>query len=68
MSSGLFLVFAVVYVALFLTLGITALRKGHWLWFVVGELTTKQLELLRELVPAVLTCSSIQPILLPRSS
>lgn len=36
MSSGLFLVFAVVYVALFLTLGITALRKGHWLWFVVG--------------------------------
>jgi ATP/ADP translocase len=36
MSTGLIVVLAVVYVAVFLTLGVTAIRKGHWLWFVVG--------------------------------
>ena len=36
MGTGLIVVLAVVYVAVFLTLGVTAIRKGHWLWFVVG--------------------------------
>lgn len=36
MGTGLIVVLAVVYVAVFLTLGLTAIRKGHWLWFIVG--------------------------------
>jgi hypothetical protein len=36
MSTWLMVVLAVAYAAVLLTLGITALRKGHWLWFVVG--------------------------------
>ena len=36
MGTGLLVVLAVVYVAAFVTLGITCLRKGQWIWFVIG--------------------------------
>ena len=36
MDTWLIVVLAVCWVALLVTLGVTALRKGHWLWFLVG--------------------------------
>jgi hypothetical protein len=36
MGTGLLIVLAVLYVAALVTLGITCLRKGQWIWFTIG--------------------------------
>lgn len=36
LSTGLGALFAVLYVVLFLVLGLTAIKKGHWIMFIVG--------------------------------
>jgi hypothetical protein len=35
-SSTTWIVLGVLYVVLLLSLGITAIRKGHWVMFIVG--------------------------------
>ena len=34
--SALAVILAVVWVVLLITLGITSLRKGHWIFFLIG--------------------------------
>jgi hypothetical protein len=36
MSTFLWVLFAVIYVSLFLALGLATLRRGHWLMFLIG--------------------------------
>jgi hypothetical protein len=36
LSTGLGALFAVLYVVLFLVLGLTAIKKGHWIMFIFG--------------------------------
>ena len=36
LSTALGGVFAVLYVVLFIVLGLTSLKKGHWIMFIVG--------------------------------
>ncbi|HXW59869.1 MAG TPA: hypothetical protein VEJ23_10375 [Solirubrobacteraceae bacterium] len=35
-STPLGFVFAVLYVVLFVVLGLTSIKKGHWIMFIVG--------------------------------
>jgi hypothetical protein len=36
MSTTLVVILAVVWVVLLFTLGITSIRKGHWIFFLIG--------------------------------
>jgi hypothetical protein len=36
MSTALVVILAVVWVVLLITLGITSVRKGHWIFFLIG--------------------------------
>ena len=36
LSTGLGAGFAVLYVLLFIVLGLTAIKKGHWIMFIIG--------------------------------
>lgn len=36
LSSGLGAVLGVLYVVLFVVLGLTSIKKGHWIMFIVG--------------------------------
>lgn len=35
-SGGYIVLWAAIYIALMITLGILAIRKGHWIMFIIG--------------------------------